>query len=280
MSASEDVIVISGATRAHTTYDVTLPAGSSLEASNQASAIVDAKFRRERKGPDNPDGDILTFLRRSGRAEMDEHAEPPNANEFFVVINPHSGKSRKDVIAQLQKDVKAEVPGVDVEVDFARPIAGHEFSARLLVNYQPHLIYDLSPAPIVDVGGAADGVNVLPATPDMKALLQVNYEVIRDVRATVQVRYRDGMRQNGNESLIFVQNTIPSAWYADFGLRYSFRAIGGALDLTLNVRNVFNTPPKPWASTGGTGQIGTFGGWLQGDDPLGRYFKLGLGYKY
>ena len=101
--------------------NVTLPSGASLDASNQASALVDAKLRSLQKSQANPDGEVLAFLRRTGRAEMDEHAEPPNANEFFVVINPESGKSRKEVIAKLQREVKEEVPGVDVEVE--QPLA-------------------------------------------------------------------------------------------------------------------------------------------------------------
>jgi CzcA family heavy metal efflux pump len=101
--------------------NVTLPSGASLEASNQMAVLVDAKLRSLRVSPTNPDGEVLGFTRRSGRAELDEHAEPPNANEYIVVINPLSGKSRKDIIAQLQDDVKAEVPGVDVEVE--QPLA-------------------------------------------------------------------------------------------------------------------------------------------------------------
>ncbi|MBN9519215.1 efflux RND transporter permease subunit [bacterium] len=101
--------------------NVTLPSGASLDASNAATKMVDDKFRTLQKSAANPKGEILAFLRRTGRAEMDEHAEPPNANEYFVVINPESGKSRKEVIGQLQTDVKAEVPGVDVEVE--QPLA-------------------------------------------------------------------------------------------------------------------------------------------------------------
>ena len=52
----------------------------------------------------------------------------------------------------------------------------------MLLNYQPHLIYDLTPAPIVDVGGAADGVNQLAATPNIKGVLQLNYEVMTTSR--------------------------------------------------------------------------------------------------
>ncbi|MBX9581624.1 MAG: CusA/CzcA family heavy metal efflux RND transporter [Gemmataceae bacterium] len=101
--------------------NVTLPSGASLDASNQAAALVDAKLRSLQKSPANPDGEVLAFLRRTGRAEMDEHAEPPNANEFVVVINPESGKGRKEIIKLLQSEVKNEVPGVDVEVE--QPLA-------------------------------------------------------------------------------------------------------------------------------------------------------------
>ena len=169
--------------------------------------------------------------------------------------------------------------GVDTEIDWAHTIAGHNFSARVLLNYQPHLVYDLTPAPIVDVGGAADGVNVLAATPNIKGVLQLNFDVVSNLTATVQTRYRNAMRQNGNESLAFVVQKVAPTWYTDMNLNYKLKAGAGDMDLFLNIRNVFNKPPDPWASTGGTGQIGTFGGWLQGDDPMGRYFTVGARYK-
>jgi HME family heavy-metal exporter len=101
--------------------NVTLPPGASLEASNAASGLVDAKLRSLQKSPGNPDGEVLRFFRRTGRAELDEHAEPPNANEFFVTIDPAGGKSRGEVLAKLQAEVKEEVPGVDIEVE--QPLA-------------------------------------------------------------------------------------------------------------------------------------------------------------
>lgn len=101
--------------------NVTLPPGSSLEASNETSSFVDAKLRTLQKSASNPEGEILAFGRRSGRAELDEHAEPPNLNEFFAVINPESGKSRSDVIRKLQEEVMAVATGADVEVE--QPLA-------------------------------------------------------------------------------------------------------------------------------------------------------------
>ena len=101
--------------------NVTLPPGSSLNASNQASGLIDAKFRGMQKTDERPDGEILYFVRRTGRAEMDEHAAPVNAGEYILSINPHSGRHREEIIQQLLKELRSEVPGVDIEVE--QPLA-------------------------------------------------------------------------------------------------------------------------------------------------------------
>ncbi len=101
--------------------NVTLPAGSSLDAANQAAGIVDELFKKFQKSPTNPNGEILAFLRRSGRAELDEHADPPNVTEYIVSINPNSGKPRAEVLKFLLAEVKDAVPGADVETE--QPLA-------------------------------------------------------------------------------------------------------------------------------------------------------------
>src|SRR5207248_3902038 len=68
-----------------------LPGGSSLKASNEASAAIDAKLKTLQKSPDNPNGPILHFARRTGRAERDEHAQPANVREYILTYNPDSG---------------------------------------------------------------------------------------------------------------------------------------------------------------------------------------------
>jgi HME family heavy-metal exporter len=101
--------------------NVTLPSGSSLNASNQVSSTIDAKFRQLQKGPNNPDGEILHFVRRTGRAEMDEHASPVNVGEYILSMNPGVHVEREAVIDNLLEEIKAEVPGVDIEVE--QPLA-------------------------------------------------------------------------------------------------------------------------------------------------------------
>jgi len=101
--------------------NVTLPPGSSLAATNRTTTLIDAKLRQMQKSPDNPDGEILHFVLRTGRAEMDEHAEPVNRGEYILSMNPESGRRREEVIKQLLDQVGEEVPGVDIEVE--QPLA-------------------------------------------------------------------------------------------------------------------------------------------------------------
>jgi HME family heavy-metal exporter len=94
--------------------NVTLPPGSSLEASNAASRLIDAKFRERQQSSSNPNGEILHFVRRTGRAEMDEHAAPVNAGEYIVSMNPAVQQSRYEIIHGLLNTLREEVPGVDI----------------------------------------------------------------------------------------------------------------------------------------------------------------------
>jgi len=101
--------------------NVTLPPGSSLDASNQVSGLIDAKLRAMQKTDERPDGEILHFVRRTGRAEMDEHAAPVNAGEYILSINPQCGRHREEIIKDLLAELGSEVPGVAIEVE--QPLA-------------------------------------------------------------------------------------------------------------------------------------------------------------
>jgi CzcA family heavy metal efflux pump len=101
--------------------NLTLPPGSSLDASNQTSGLIDQKLREMQKSEKNPDGAILHFVRRTGRAEMDEHASPVNAGEYILSMNPDSQHRREDILKQLLDELGEEVPGVDLEVE--QPLA-------------------------------------------------------------------------------------------------------------------------------------------------------------
>ena len=101
--------------------NVTLPPGSSLQASNHLARSVDEKFRQRQRSSANPDREILHFVRRTGRAEMDEHAMPVNASEYILSMNPDVHHSRDEMIEGILTELREEVPGVDIEVE--QPLA-------------------------------------------------------------------------------------------------------------------------------------------------------------
>jgi len=101
--------------------NVTLPPGSSLDASNKVSGAIDSVFQSMQKTADNPDGEILHFVRRTGRAEMDEHASPVNFGEYILSMNPESPTKREEILASLREKISNEAPGVDIEVE--QPLA-------------------------------------------------------------------------------------------------------------------------------------------------------------
>lgn len=100
--------------------NVILPPGSSLEASNRACAMVDQAFGRQMATTDHPRGLIRSFVRRTGRAELDEHAEGVHHTEYILTMNPQSGIPRARGLEML-RDELAEIPGIEYEVE--QPLA-------------------------------------------------------------------------------------------------------------------------------------------------------------
>ena len=101
--------------------NVTLPPGASLEASNQVAHLIDQKFAQRQQSADNPRGEILHFVRRTGRATMDEHALPVSASEYILSMNPAVHHERSAIVKEILDELREEVPGVDIEVE--QPLA-------------------------------------------------------------------------------------------------------------------------------------------------------------
>ena len=100
--------------------NVVLPPGASLEASNRACAMVDAALRKHLQTEADPHGIVRSYVRRTGRAELDEHAEGVNHTEYILGLNPDSGLPRQTVLAELRKELE-EIPGIEYEVE--QPLA-------------------------------------------------------------------------------------------------------------------------------------------------------------
>ncbi|HRF01126.1 MAG TPA: efflux RND transporter permease subunit, partial [Pirellulaceae bacterium] len=92
--------------------NVLLPPGSSLSTSNEVTARVEARLREI--------DDIVAFVRKTGRAELDEHAEGVNVTEFVATIDPRTDRSREEVIEEIGEAL-ADVPGIVTAVE--QPLA-------------------------------------------------------------------------------------------------------------------------------------------------------------
>lgn len=97
--------------------NVALPGGSSLKASNEVSDVIDRKLASMRMTDKNPNGPILHFARRTGRAELDEHAQPVNVGEYILTMTPHAATQRDEFLKTVLIDLRAEVPGVEIEAE-------------------------------------------------------------------------------------------------------------------------------------------------------------------
>ena len=82
--------------------NVVLQPGTSLTTSGEIARAVEKRLLRV-------DG-VQSLVRRTGRAELDEHAEGVNVSEMIVEFDPDSGRDREAVLEDLREAV-ADVPG-------------------------------------------------------------------------------------------------------------------------------------------------------------------------
>ncbi len=88
--------------------NVLLPPGNSLETTVAANQAVENALANN--------SDVRNFVRRTGRAELDEHAEPVTASEYIVDLDPQSPRSREDQLSRIRDDLH-EIPGIVTSVE-------------------------------------------------------------------------------------------------------------------------------------------------------------------
>ncbi len=92
--------------------NVVLPPGTSLQASNEIGQRVEARLQEI--------DDITQFVRRTGRAELDEHAEGVNMSELIIELDPDSENTREEQLNEIA-EAMADIPGIVTAVE--QPIA-------------------------------------------------------------------------------------------------------------------------------------------------------------
>ncbi|HBN79750.1 MAG TPA: CusA/CzcA family heavy metal efflux RND transporter, partial [Planctomycetaceae bacterium] len=92
--------------------NVVLPPGTSLETSNDICVHVEDRLKEME--------DITSFIRRTGRAELDEHAEGVNMSEFIIELDPDSSRTREQQLEEI-REAMADIPGIVTAVE--QPLA-------------------------------------------------------------------------------------------------------------------------------------------------------------
>ena len=88
--------------------NVLLPPGNSLATSIETNQAVEATLVRN--------SDVRNFVRRTGRAELDEHAEPVTASEYIIDLDPQSQHSRDEQLSEIRRGLD-EIPGIVYSVE-------------------------------------------------------------------------------------------------------------------------------------------------------------------
>ena len=92
--------------------NVILPPGTSLATSRDVASKVETRLKQV--------GDIASFVRKTGRAELDEHAVPVSATELIATLRPDSRHSREETLHEI-REALADVPGIVTSVE--QPLA-------------------------------------------------------------------------------------------------------------------------------------------------------------
>jgi outer membrane receptor protein involved in Fe transport len=170
--------------------------------------------------------------------------------------------------------------GIDTEASYGFTVFGHRTNLRLLSSYQPRLIYDQGPLTggVLSVAGAYNtGTNRIAAAPKLKLTGVLSYDVLHNLNLTVLERWRSSLKAIYNDTLTFQNGTLPSVAYTTVTVSYSPDTQAGNLSVFLNVQNVFNKFPTVYYA--GPAGFGLNQALPEGDDPIGRYYTLGLRYK-
>ena len=88
--------------------NVLLPPGNSLATTIAINRTVEQSLVGNR--------DVLNFVRRTGRAELDEHAEPVSSSEYIIDLDPRSSRTREQQLDQIRTDLN-EIPGIFFAVE-------------------------------------------------------------------------------------------------------------------------------------------------------------------
>lgn len=160
--------------------------------------------------------------------------------------------------------------GWDFEANYQTDLGPGHLGARLLTSYQPMLKTVQFPgAPVLNSANTA-------GSPGFKNSLFLKY-TWDDFSLDILEKYHGRTRWNSDRTQVYSPAYLPSAAYTNATLTYNL----GAASYYLTVENAFDKKPTPYGNNGGSSGVpGLFGGFVPGDDAIGRYYTLGIRLRY
>jgi iron complex outermembrane receptor protein len=166
-----------------------------------------------------------------------------------------------------------ETYGADLEMNYGGRLFDRAFSARLFTTWQPHYLIAQPGAPVYDQGNVAfPNVVPLQAIPALRLTASVNFGVTENLSVGITERYRDGLKMSAVPTDVYVDPDVGSLAYTDLNVSYRFWQTG--TEAYLHARNLFDRMPP------GVAGLSAGSGYPQIDDPLGRFYTVGVRVKF
>ena len=88
--------------------NVILPPGTSLKTSTEVARKVEQRLQQVE--------DLVAFVRKTGRAELDEHAVTVNFTEFTASFDPDTKRTRAEILENIRQEM-SQIAGIAIAVD-------------------------------------------------------------------------------------------------------------------------------------------------------------------
>jgi outer membrane receptor protein involved in Fe transport len=172
--------------------------------------------------------------------------------------------------------------GLDFETNYKLTVLSRPLTLRGLVTYQPHVLF-MQPGTVTqDYAGAyGTAIATSAAGPQLRATAFAHYDVTGEFAVDWMTRWRDSEHLSPDSTVVVSPNTIArAASFSNLTLTYRLKGpSSGNSSLYLNITNVFNQTAPIVANFATSSQPGFFSGWVPGDDPIGRYYNLGVRFR-
>jgi iron complex outermembrane receptor protein len=199
-------------------------------------------------------------------------------------LGNYTSKAVGNSVTQWRRTVfniaRITTSGFDFEANYARRLFNRPFALRTMVTYQPHIRYFQPGLAVFDMGGIAYGQNGLQASPKWRVTAFLNYSPVDGLNVTVMERWRSAMGLAADPTQYVTGPRVPA--YATTNLNVTYKLPFGdrKAEVFLNVQNLFDNIGPPANFSGSQTNVGLFGGFAIGDDPIGRFITVGAKYRF